>query len=65
MEMTAEETALERQEWIADVVDILIIEPFSWPADHAQSYAVAIADTYLAEGFSAEEAIGEDRQYWD
>jgi len=65
VELTAEETALGRQEWIADVVDILIAAPFSWPADHAQSYADAIADTYLAEGLSAEEAIEEDRHYWN
>jgi len=65
VELTAEEKALERQEWIADAVDVLIAEPFSWPADHAQRYADAIADTYLAEGLSAEEAIEEDRQYWD
>jgi hypothetical protein len=55
----------ERQEWIEDAIFILVNEPFSWTAEQARSYADAIAETYLAEGYSPEEAIDEDRQYWD
>jgi hypothetical protein len=55
----------ERQEWIEDAIFILVNEPFSWTAEQARSYAGAIAETYLAEGYAPEEAIAEDRQYWD
>jgi hypothetical protein len=55
----------ERQEWIEDAVFILMNEPFSWTAEQARSYADAIAETYLGEGYSPDEAIDEDRKYWD
>lgn len=61
----AVESSEERHEWIEDAVFILTNEPFSWTDEQARSYADAIAETYLAEGYSPDEAIDEDRQYWD
>ncbi|NTF25014.1 hypothetical protein G6L47_07195 [Agrobacterium rubi] len=55
----------DRREWIADAVLILTSEPYSWTREQAQSYGEAVFETYFNEGFSADEAIEEDRQYWN
>ncbi len=65
VDAVAVEGADKRREWIEDAVFILTNDPFSWTNEQAHSFADAIAETYLAEGYSPEEAIGEDRQYWD
>lgn len=64
--MTDAELAAEiRKEWIDDAVIYLLAPPFSWTEEQARSYADAIADTYIDDGHEPEDAVEEDRQYWD